>query len=459
MTPTTTSDETPSAWNYAQALEYWFGWINYEQRAALPEDLRLEEMHRLLAALGNPHEQLRIVHVAGSKGKGSVSATLAAILKIAGYRVGLFTSPHLTRPEERIQIDGVPISAEELTSLVADLRNAVTRADLKPTFFETATALGFLHFQRCNVDVAVVEVGLGGRLDSTNVCLPEVAVVTSISFDHMTQLGNTLDRIAREKAGIFKNRRPAVSGVVDREVSTVIAEVARERGAPLRQLGHDFHYLYKSARLTAAANQDEPERPAAVQVSTWRREWPWMELRLMGEHQAANAAVSLATIDVLCERGWQISEQAVADGLRNVEWPSRVEVMERAPWLIFDCAHNTASAQALVTTLAEVFPPTRRVLVFASSNDKEVAAILRILAPHFAFACFTPYGLNPRAVPPDQLAHWWKENGGGDCSCHNRAAEALAEARKLAQPTDLICVTGSVFLAGELRRLLLPPAG
>ena len=179
----------------------------------------------------------------------------------------------------------------------------------------------------------------------------------------------------------------------------------------------------------------------------------------MGEHQAANAAVALATIDVLCERGWQISEQAVADGLRNVDWPSRVEVMGRAPWLILDCAHNTASAQALVTTLAEVFPPTRRVLVFASSNDKEVAAILRILAPHFAFACFTRYGINPRAVPPDQLAHWWKENGGGDCSCHSLAADALTEARKLVQPSDLICITGSVFLAGELRPLLLPPAG
>ena len=459
MIPTITSDETPSAWSYAQALEYWFGCINYEQRAPLPEDLRLEEMHRLLAALGNPHESLRIVHVAGSKGKGSVSATLAAILRHAGYRVGLFTSPHLMRPEERIQIDGVPISAAELTSLVAEIRAAVSGAGLMPTFFETATALGFLNFQRRSVDVAVVEVGLGGRLDSTNVCLPEVAVVTSISFDHMTQLGNTLDRIAREKAGIFKNGRPAVSGVVEPAVSAVISEVARERGAPLRQLGRDFHYGYRSARLTVDANRDEPDRSAGVQVSTWRREWPWMELRLMGQHQAANAAVSLATIDVLCERGWQISEQAVAEGLRTVEWPSRVEVMGRAPWLILDCAHNTASAQALVTTLAEVFPPARRILVFASSNDKEVAAILRILAPHFAYACFTRYGINPRAVPPDQLAHWWKENGGGDCSCHSLAADALGEARKQAQLSDLICITGSVFLAGELRPLLLPPAG
>jgi dihydrofolate synthase/folylpolyglutamate synthase len=180
-----------------------------------------------------------------------------------------------------------------------------------------------------------------------------------------------------------------------------------------------------------------------------------MELNLMGEHQAANAAVVLATVEILCERGWQIGEAAVAEGLRTVVWPSRVEVMSRRPWLILDCAHNTASAKALVSTLAEVFPPARRLLVFASSNDKEVPAILRILAPYFAYACFTRYGINPRAVPPDQLAHWWKENGGAGCSCHSLASEALAEARKVAEPPDLICITGSVFLAGELRPLLI----
>ncbi len=452
MTSISLPDEPPSGLTYAQALEYLFGCINYEQRAPLPEDLRLDEMHRLLEGLGNPHEQLRIVHVAGSKGKGSVSATLAAILQKAGYRAGLFTSPHLTRPEERVRIDGAPITPAELTSIVAEIREAVTKARLMPTFFEAITALGFLHFQRRQVDVAVVEVGLGGRLDSTNVCLPEVALVTSISFDHMSQLGNSLDRIAREKAGIFKKNRPAVSGVIDPAVSAVIAEVARERGAPLRQLNRDMSYRYESARLSS--DSQATERRARVQVTTWRRQWPWLQLNLIGEHQAANAAVVLATIEILRERGWRISEEAVAEGLRTVEWPSRVEVIGRSPWLVLDCAHNTASARALVSTLAEVFPPSRRVLVFASSNDKEVPAILRILAPYFAYACFTPFGNNPRAVPPDQLAHWWKENGGGNCSCHSLANDALAAARKLAQPADLICITGSVFLAGELRPLL-----
>ncbi len=285
--------------------------------------------------------------------------------------------------------------------------------------------------------------------------MPEVAIVTSISLDHVKQLGDSLEGIARHKAGIFKQGRPAVSGVSDPAVSAIIAEVAHERQAPLRQLNRDFRYRYESARIRESGAAAVTERRASVQVSTWQREWPWMDLHLMGEHQAANASVVLATIDALRERGWQIDEAAVANGLGAVRWPSRVEVVGRAPWMVLDCAHNAASAHALVATLAEVLPPTRRILVFGCSNDKEIPAILRILAPHFAHACFTRYANPPRAVPPDQLAHWWKENGGGDCSCHGVASEAVAEARKLAHASDLICITGSVFLAGELRPLLV----
>jgi dihydrofolate synthase/folylpolyglutamate synthase len=449
------ADATPDKMDYARAIEYWFGCINYEQRAPLPEDLRLEGMHRLLEALGDPHRQLRIVHVAGSKGKGSVSAMLAAILQKAGYRTGLFTSPHLIEPEERFQIDGVSIAPGELAELMGEIRSAVVSRQLQPTFFEIATALGFLYFQRGQVEVAVLEVGLGGRLDSTNVCLPEVAIITSISFDHMKQLGNTLESIAREKAGIFKPDRPALSGVTDPAVAAVIAEAARLRGTPLRELNVDFWYRYQRAQLLNPGTPGLPERRARVKVTTWKREWPWLELSLVGEHQAANAAVALAAVDTLREGGWQISEQAVAAGLTAVQWPSRIEILGRSPWTILDCAHNTASAQALVAALAEVFPPTRRVLVFASSSDKEVSAILGILAPYFAYACFTQYSINPRAVPPDQLAHWWKEHLGGDCSCHRIAGEALAEARRHVGPAELLCVTGSVFLAGELRPLLL----
>ena len=314
--------------NHAQAIDYWFSFVNYEHKTPLPDDLRLEGMQRLLEALGNPHERLSIVHVAGSKGKGSVSATLATILQKAGYRTGLFTSPHLVRPEERVQIDGEPISPEQLVLRLSEIREAIDKCRLQPTFFEIATALGFLHFHRQAVDMAVVEVGLGGRVDSTNVCMPEVAVVTSISLDHVKQLGNSLEEIARHKAGIFKQGRPAISGVSDPAVSAIIAEVAHERQAPLRQLNRDFRYRHESARIRESGSAEVTERRASVQVTTWNREWPWMDLHLMGEHQAANASVVLATVEILSERGWQIDDASVVAGLGR-RWPF-VEIVGRS---------------------------------------------------------------------------------------------------------------------------------
>jgi dihydrofolate synthase/folylpolyglutamate synthase len=208
---------------YEQALAFWYGCINYEQRTPRPGDLQLDRMRGLLRLLGDPHERLRVVHVAGSKGKGSTAAMLAAVLGRAGYRTGLFTSPHLCRVEERIQVDGRPISPPELTALLGEVREAVAaaRGAVEPTFFEVATALGFLHFRRRRVDAAVLEVGLGGRLDSTNVCRPAVAVITSISHDHTQQLGDRLASIAREKAGIIKPGRPVVSGATAPEARAV----------------------------------------------------------------------------------------------------------------------------------------------------------------------------------------------------------------------------------------------
>ena len=237
--------------DYAQALAFWFGHVNYEQRAPASGDLKLDRMRALLRLLGEPHTRLRVIHVAGSKGKGSTSAMLASVLRRAGYRTGLFTSPHLTRVEERFQVDGVPVTPGELAALLTDVRDALGRAGARgplsapPTFFEIATAVGFLHFVRRRVDAAVLEVGLGGRLDSTNVCLPAVALITSISLDHTDLLGDRLAAIAREKAGIVKPRRPAVSGATSPEARAVIEGVCRERNAPLRQLGVDFRYVYE----------------------------------------------------------------------------------------------------------------------------------------------------------------------------------------------------------------------
>lgn len=460
MTHAPVQEDLVACLDFEEALRFWYGRTNYEQRTPQPDDLKLEEMRRLLAALGNPHESLRIIHVAGSKGKGSVSAMLAAVLQREGYRTGLFTSPHLTGPLERIRVDDVCITPQELAQEMTRVHRAVVQEGLNPTFFEVATAVGFLHFQRRRVQAAIVEVGLGGRLDSTNVCQPEVAVISSISFDHMRQLGNTLASIAREKAGILKPGRPAVTGATDPEACDVISQIAHERGVPLRQLGHDFTFDYRPARYQAGSTRDASAylpRPE-VQITTWKNKWPWLELSLLGSHQAANAAVALATIEVLREQDWTISDGAVASALATVSWPARLELLGRSPWILLDCAHNTASIAALAATLEETFPPGRRILVFASSNDKDVPGMLRILAPHFAHACLTRFSDNPRAVAPDELAISWKSVGGSSCSCHESPAEALAKAQATAGPEDLVCITGSVFLAGELRPVLAGPA-
>ncbi len=441
--------------SYEQALAYWYGRTNYEQRSPAPSDLKLDRMRALLSLLGNPHERLRILHVAGSKGKGSTSAMLAAILRQAGYRTGLFTSPHLCRVEERIQVDGQPITRAELILLLDEVRSvlsdgsAASQAVLDPTFFEVTTALGFLHFVRRRVDLAVLEVGLGGRFDSTNVCQPLLSLITSISFDHTQQLGNRLASIAMEKAGIIKPGRPVVSGATSLEARTEIEQICQERHAPLRQLDVDFRYRYEPGQVTATS-----ERRPCVKIFTDRRAWPRMELGLLGEHQAANAAVAVACIEHLRTAGWSLSDEAVAAGLANVSWPARMEVVGRRPLVVLDCAHNVASAQALVETLQASFPPGRRLLVFGVSNDKDVPRMFRILAPHFAHVFLTRYSNSLRSVPPEELAEIVRRTAELPFTLCPTPADAWQAARRLATPQDLICITGSMFLAGELRPLL-----
>jgi dihydrofolate synthase / folylpolyglutamate synthase len=438
---------------YDRALAFWHGRINFEQLAPLPSDLKLDRMRALLRLLGDPQDRFRIIHVAGSKGKGSTSAMLAAVLGHAGYRTGLFTSPHLCRVEERIQVDNIPIGADELTVLLGDVERvepALQRRHPGLTFFEVATAVGFLHFARRRVDVAVVEVGLGGRFDSTNVCRPLLALITSISFDHVRQLGNRLASIAREKAGIVKPGRPVISGATAAEARPVIEEVCRERQAPLRQLDVDFRFTCEPGQVTAAT-----ERRPRVRVTTRGRAWPAMEVGLLGEHQAANAAVAVAAVEELRSQGLRIADGAVARGLAEVVWPARLEVLGQRPLVVLDCAHNVASVQALVDTLRASFPPGRHLLVFAVSSDKDLPGILRVLAPHFAHVFLTRYTGHARAAAPELLSELLASEPSLPWTVCPTPAEAWSAAREAAGPDDLICVTGSVFLAGELRPLLV----
>lgn len=432
---------------YEQALANLYDRVNFEKNPPGADELRLERMRTLLRSLGDPQDALRIVHVAGSKGKGSTSAMLASILRQAGLRTGLFTSPHLTRFEERIQVDGDPIGPAELADLGAAVADAEERSGLatgdRATFFEVATALGFLHFARRNVDVAVVEVGLGGRFDSTNVCRPLVAVVTSISHDHTQQLGSSLEDISREKAGIIKPGCRCVSGVRDPGPSEVIERTCRDRGASLRRLGVDFHYRYQPGWYGAE------KRPPVVEVRTERRAWPAAELGLLGDHQAANAAVAVACVEDLTDLGIAVAPDAVRLGLAEVEWPARLEVFGHAPRVVLDCAHNVASARALVETLRESFPTGRRLLVFAASADKDVRGMLDVLGPAFEHAYMTCYR-GARSAEPSHLADIARDVG-LPATVHARPHSAFEAACEAAGAADLVCVTGSVYLAGELR--------
>jgi dihydrofolate synthase/folylpolyglutamate synthase len=443
---------------YDEALHFWYSRVNFEVKPPRPDDFKLDRMRLVLAHLGDPQRRLRVLHIAGSKGKGSTAAMLASILQHQGYRVGLFTSPHLVHVEERIQVNREPISRAELTALMSEIE-AVSRLPMPEgggvineslTFFEIATALGLLHFVRRRVDWAVLEVGLGGRLDSTNVCTPVVSVITSISYDHMQMLGNTLSSIAREKAGIIKPGRPTISGVLADEARTVIEDIARERRSPLRQIQRDFHYCHTPAVIDQAH-----EAPARVKVTTWRRAGRTVELTLMGEHQAANAAVTLAVIETLRERGIPVHPRAIAAGLSHVHWPARMELLARKPFVLLDCAHNVASAEALLQALRESFPDVgRRALIFAGSRDKDLAGMLRVLAPHFERIFLTTFATNPRAVAPEQLAALAPADAKQRLVLTQDARAALDAAREWATPLDLICITGSVFLTGEVRPML-----
>ena len=346
-----------------------------------------------------------------------------------------------------------PATHAELATRMGEIRAAACTGpgpDGEPletslTFFEIATALGLLHFAYRRIDWAVLEVGLGGRLDSTNAVMPAASVITSISFDHVELLGSTLAAIAHEKAGIIKPDRPTVSGVAQDEARSVIAARCREIGAPLRQLGRDFHYRYEPARV-------EANRPGRVSVTTWRGEYPELILPLVGEHQAANAAVAVATLETLRERGVPIPDRSIAKGLSSVRWPARLEVVGRDPLIVLDCAHNVASAEALRDALLTSFRiPGERVLVFAVSRDKDAAGILRVLHPIFRHVILTRFEKSARYVPPEQL----REMLPGNASVAATPVEAIAAARAMLGPDDLLCVTGSVFLAGEVRPLLL----
>lgn len=416
---------------YDEAIRWLYG--------LAPRGIRLEldRMRAALALRGNPERALRVVHVAGTNGKGSVSAMVEASLRAAGHRTGLYTSPHLHRFVERIRIAGREISAREVAERATDIERAL-RGPGAPelTFFETATLLALEAMRDAKVDVAVLEVGLGGRLDATNVIeRPEVTAITRIALDHEALLGTTMAAIAREKAGILKPGIPAVIGVRDRRAKRAIAARARQVGAPATWIDRDFEVV------------DEARGRFGVRVG--QRVVGGLRLSLDGAHQRDNAACAVAALVALEARGFDIGDSAIRRGLARTRWLARLERVRGRPDLLFDAAHNPDGARSLAAYLATV-PRTAgpRVLVFGAMRDKDHRAMLSALDAEIDRRVYVA-PRTPRAADPRRLARIRP----GETAPSGRAA--LARARRLAGPKGLVVVAGSIYLLSEVRALAL----
>lgn len=405
--------------------------------------LGLDRVHTALRALKNPETTYPALHVAGTNGKGSTCAFASACLSAQGYKVGLYTSPHLVRVNERIRINGLEISDRLLGQRILEVLEAYPEALQVPaplTYFELGTLVALWHFARQKVDVAVLETGLGGRLDATTAARPVVTAITPISFDHMDYLGHTLTAIAQEKAGIIKPGVPLVVSRQEPDAMEVLESVARQKGAPLRVEGRDF-------RL-------EPEDASGrtFVYRGMRTSVPKLWLGLRGPHQAQNAAVALACLELLEDRGLGISQPNARTGLASAEWPGRFEEFPGKPTVVLDGAHNPHGVQSLVNALDAVYPNRRVHLVFGVLGDKDHRPMLRTLFPRCASVHLTPVP-SPRTLAPERYADEARQLC-PEVELYGSAQEALSGARMRAAPEDLVVCAGSLFLVGVLRALV-----
>ena len=414
-----------------EALKY----INSPARVGAPT---LEAMRALMARLGDVQNTLRFVHVAGTNGKGSTAAMIESMLRAAGYRTGLFTSPHLLRFSERIRVNGAEIADAALAAAAERVRAAETALGRQLTVFERTTAIAMLHFAAQRCDIVVLEVGLGGRFDATNVIgSPDCAVITNIGLDHTALLGDTVEQIALEKAGIIKPGCAVAMYEPEHDaVAVEVAAVCRDRGASLRIADFDEIEVLDDG--------------LDGQIFCYCDDRP-LRLPLPGDHQTRNAAVALEAVEILRERGWKrLTDEAVEHGLAAVRWPARFELAAREPAFVIDGGHNPQCAAALAENLDYYFPDTRRVLLLGMLADKDAAGFCAALAPLAdAFVCVAPE--SPRALAAEELAAlltpWEKP-----VFCCGSAAEAAETARKAAGRGGMVCAAGSLYLAGALRK-------
>jgi dihydrofolate synthase/folylpolyglutamate synthase len=450
--------------NYRDALDYIYAFTNFEVTPAgdyTSKTFDLTRVERLLAALGNPHRQFQSVHVAGTKGKGSTAAMIESVLRAAKHYTGLYTSPNLHTFRERIRVGGEMISRDDVIASIAKLKPLAAEIPGLTTF-EIMTVLAFDYFRTRGVEIAVLEVGLGGRLDATNVVTPLVSVITSISYDHTAILGNTLAQIAREKAGIIKPGIVAITSPQPDEALNVIAAAARERDTPLIEVSPDLEFQVADVDYQVTPGDQSLERqrftltrqPEILDMSLFELD---LETNLLGKYQLTNATTALAVLFVLRDQGISIPDDAIRDGLARVEWHGRFEILAREPFVVIDGAHNADSARRLVETLRDLFPSARLHFIFGASGDKDIAGMFAAFLPAAASLILTR-SHNPRAADPARLADLAAKYR-VETSIAPDLAAALRDAQQRANHDDVICVTGSLFVVAEAREVWLAERG
>jgi dihydrofolate synthase/folylpolyglutamate synthase len=430
---------------YQATLEYLYGFVDYSLTRHLrysPEKFNLERMREFMAVLGNPHLKYPTIHVAGTKGKGSICAMIANVFKVSGFKVGLYTSPHLQEYTERIKINDLEISKPVFVKLVEEIKPAIKQIKNLSTF-EITTALAFLYFFHNKVDCAVIEVGLGGRLDATNVITPIISIISTISKDHVKILGNTFEKIGIEKAGIIKENVPVVISQQKPRIKRLFKEISRARNS-------EFHYVQDEI-IYKFIQQDLKGQDFIILDKNDNQFF--FHLPLLGFHQITNAMTTFLALKLVSQKGFQISNQKVEEGFRSVKWPGRFEVLSQKPLLIIDSAHNTDSIRKLLKTVKSVLPDKKIILIFGASEDKDIIGMLRIMLPTTS-VLITSQSTHPRAMNSDKLLKLANKLGKIGLSIES-IQQALSKAIETYDNNSVIIVTGSIFIAAAVREIWL----